>query len=272
MRISTPYILAAVFAAALSACGPSQKDLDAANARARELEAQLNAEAEQRRALEARVAELDGHNEELASRLRALGENFATLEGEKSSLASDLDQTRRALEELRARELQAQKRLATYRQLMERFRSMIDSGKLRVRVVRNRLVVELPSGILFPSGSSKLKRGDVAEEMLAEVASVLRDIGDREFQIAGHTDNIPVSGRAFANNWDLSLQRARTVLESLVDLGVPPERLSAAGHGDTAPVASNDTEDGRQQNRRIEIVLMPNLDELPDLSALSGGE
>jgi chemotaxis protein MotB len=268
MRISTPCISAALLFATLSACGPSQKDLDAANARARELEAQLTAEAEQRRVLEERVSELDGQNEELASRLRALVENFATLEGEKSTLASDLDQTRRALEELRARELQAQKPLATYRQLMERFRSMIDSGRLRVRVVRNRLVVELPSGILFPSGSNKLKRGD-AEETLAEVAAVLRDIGDREFQIAGHTDNIPVSSRTFADNWDLSLQRARTVLQKLIDLGVPPERLSAAGHGDTAPVASNDTEDGRQQNRRIEIVLMPNLDELPDLSALA---
>jgi chemotaxis protein MotB len=268
--MSTSRISAAFLVAALAACGPSQKDLDAANARARDLEAQLSAEAEQRRALEGRVSELDGQNQELANRLRALGENVTTLEGERSSLASDLDQTRRALEELRARELQAQKRLATYRQLMERFRSMIDSGRLRVRVSRNRLVVELPSGILFPSGSSQLKRGDVAEDTLGEVAAVLRDINDREFQIAGHTDNIPVSSRTFANNWDLSLQRARTVLQKLIDLGVPPERLSAAGHGDTAPVASNDTEEGRQQNRRIEIVLMPNLDELPDLSQLSG--
>jgi chemotaxis protein MotB len=270
MRLSTPYFSAVLIFATLSACGPSQKDLDAANARARELQAKLDEEAEQRRALEQRISELDGQNEELASRLRALDENFATLEGEKSTLASDLDDTRRALEELRARELQSQKRLAAYRKIMERFRSMIDSGRLRVRVVRNRLVVELPSGILFPSGSDKLKKGDVAEETLAEVASVLREIGDREFQIAGHTDNIPVSSRSFANNWDLSLQRARTVLQKLIDLGVPPERLSAAGHGDTAPVASNDTEEGRQQNRRIEIVLMPNLDELPDLSALSG--
>src|SRR5690606_462657 len=215
-------------------CGPSQQDLDDANARARELEAKLNAEAEQRRALEERIGELDGQNEELANRLRALGENVSTLEGEKSNLASDLDETRRALEELRARELAAQKRLAAYRKIMERFRSMIDSGRLRVRVVRNRLVVELPSGILFPSGSDKLKRGDVAEETLAEVASVLKEIDDREFQIAGHTDNIPVSSRAFADNWELSLQRARTVLQKLIDLGVPPGRLSAAGHGDTA--------------------------------------
>lgn len=262
-------ILSRLLLATLSACGPSQKDLDAANARARELEARLADEEAQRRSMEERVSELDAQNQELANRLRALGEDVSALEGERSTLASNLDETRRALEELRQRELQAQKRLAAYREIMERFRSMIDSGRLRVRVVRNRLVVELPSGILFPSGSEKLKKGD-AEETLAEVASVLREIKDREFQIAGHTDNVPISSRNFADNWDLSLQRARTVLLKLVELGVPPERLTAAGHADTAPVASNDTEEGRQLNRRIEIVLMPNLDELPDLSSLTG--
>ena len=77
-----------------------------------------------------------------------------------------------------------------------------------------------------------------------------------------------VASRNFANNWDLSLQRARTVLEKLIELGIPEKQLSAAGHADTHPVADNDTEEGRQLNRRIEIVLMPNLDELPDLSAL----
>ncbi|NLE49222.1 MAG: OmpA family protein [Sandaracinaceae bacterium] len=248
-------------ALAAMACGPSQHDLDEANARARELEARLNETEARRAALEQRVNELDSANADLLSRL-------GILDGEKENLASTLDETKRALAELREREAQSQQRLASYRQIMERFRAAIDAGRLRVRAVRNRLVVELPSGILFPSGSSSLKRGGDAEATLREVADVLREIDDREFQIAGHTDNIPITSRNFANNWDLSLQRARTVLEKLIELGIPEKQLSAAGHADTHPVADNDTEEGRQLNRRIEIVLMPNLDELPDLSAL----
>ena len=243
------------------ACGPSQQDLDEANARARELEARLNETEAKRAELEGKANELDASNADLLSRLGILG-------GEKENLASTLDETQRALAELREREAQSQARLASYRQIMERFRAAIDAGRLRVRAVRNRLVVELPSGILFPSGSSALKRGGDADTTLREVADVLREINDREFQIAGHTDNIPITSRSFANNWDLSLQRARTVLEKLIELGLPEKQLSAAGHADTHPVADNDTEEGRQLNRRIEIVLMPNLDELPDLSAL----
>lgn len=244
-----------------TACGPSQKDLDAANARADALEARLSETEAKRSELETRASELDAANADLLSRL-------GILDGERENLASTLDETKRALAELREREAQSQARLASYRQIMERFRAAIDAGRLRVRAVRNRLVVELPSGILFPSGSSALKRGGDAETTLREVADVLREIDDREFQIAGHTDNIPITSRSFANNWDLSLQRARTVLEKLVELGLPENQLSAAGHADTHPVADNDTEEGRQLNRRIEIVLMPNLDELPDLSAL----
>lgn len=242
-------------------CGPSQQDLDAANARADELEARLNETEAKRAELENRANELDAANSDLLSRL-------GILDGERENLASTLDETKRALAELRQREAQSQERLASYRQIMERFRAAIDAGRLRVRAVRNRLVVELPSGILFPSGSSALKRGGDAESTLREVADVLREIDDREFQIAGHTDNVAIRSRTFANNWDLSLQRARTVLEKLIEFGIPEKQLSAAGHADTHPVADNDTEEGRQLNRRIEIVLMPNLDELPDLSSL----
>jgi chemotaxis protein MotB len=188
------------------------------------------------------------------------------LEGDRETLRSSLSETERALEELRQRERQASARLEQFRGMLERFRAMIESGQLRVRIVRGRMVVELPEGILFDSGRAELK--DSGEATLTEVAQVLSTIQNRNFQIVGHTDNVPIRSRRYPSNWELSTARAVTVSKFLIDAGVPATRLSAAGYAETQPVGENDTPEGRAQNRRIEIVLMPNLDELPDLSAL----
>ena len=250
-------------------CGPSQQELDAALARNQELEQELQAARDRATALDAELAAIQATNTELAERLRALGQNVEELEGQRSSLQEDLERTRRALEELRERERQAQARLATFRGLVERFRALMESGQLRVRIVRNRMVVELPEGILFDSGQSALK--PEGQETLSQVASVLAEIPNREYQIAGHSDNVPIRRRGgVRNNWDLSAVRAVNVAGFLISQGVPRERISAAGYADTQPVASNDTPEGQAQNRRIEIVLVPNLDELPDLSSLEG--
>lgn len=255
-----------VLVLAALACGPSQEELDTANNRIQELEGELSAARSSNSELTERLSAVEAQNGTLANRLRALGENVEALEGQRSNLQSDLAQTQRALEELRARERQAQARLATFRGLLERFRSMIESGRLRVRIVRNRMVVELPEGILFDSGRDQIK--DAGEATLTEVAGVLKEIEARQFQIAGHTDNVPLRRRG-RTNWHLSSSRAVNVARFLIEQGVPANRISAAGYADTQPVASNETPEGRQQNRRIEIVLVPNLDELPDLSSLA---
>src|SRR5690606_35765654 len=119
-------------------------------------------------------------------------------------------------------------RLATFRQMLERFRSMIEAGRLRVRIVRNRMVVELPEGILFDSGKAEIKEG--GQQTLTEVAGVLSEIDNRSFQVAGHTDNIPIRGRRFASNWELSATRAVNVARFLLDKGVSADKLSAAGY------------------------------------------
>jgi len=266
-KVGTLSSFTLVMAVALG-CGPSQEEYDAALAHGHDLESQLHDAEASRAQLEERFTSLQAQNEELANRLRALGQNVEALEGERSNLQSSLQETQRALEELRERERQAQARLSTFQSLIERFRSMIESGQLRVRIVRNRMVVELPEGVLFDSGRAELK--EAGQATLADVASVLQQIEGREFQIAGHTDNVPIHTRHFRNNWMLSSARAVTVARYLIEQGVPASRLSAAGYADTQPVATNDTAEGRAQNRRIEIVLVPNLDELPDLSSLQG--
>ena len=246
-----------------AACGPSQEELDAANARAAELENELAQSRARSAEMEEELNGLQAQNGALAARLTSLGENVENLEGQNTRL-------QQALAELQERERQAQQRLETFRNLLQRFQSLIDSGQLRVRIVRNRMVVELPEGILFDSGRADLKDG--GQETLKEVAEVLKQIENRSFQIAGHTDNIPIRNRRFQNNWELSTQRAVTVTRFLIGEGVPANRMSAAGYADTEPTASNDSPEGRAQNRRIEIVLLPNLDELPDLSSLAGDD
>jgi chemotaxis protein MotB len=151
--------------------------------------------------------------------------------------------------------------------MLERFRAMMESGRLRVRVVRGRMVVELPDNVLFDSGAAELK--PEGQATLIEVVQILRNIEGRHFQVAGHTDNVPIRSRRFPSNWELSSARAVTVTRFMIEQGMPADRIAAVGYADTQPVDSNDTEQGRARNRRIEIALMPNLDELPDLSSLS---
>jgi chemotaxis protein MotB len=209
--------------------------------------------------LQSRFKVAAGQNAELNERLRQMGMN---VEDSKRSMA----ELNKLVDDLRAKERQAQARQKVFQEMIDKFKKMTDSGKLRVRIVRNRMVVELSENILFDSGRSDLKgEGQTA---LTEVAAVLASIAARDFQIAGHTDNVPIKSARFPSNWELSTARAVTVTRYLAASGVPAQRLSAAGFADTQPVATNDTPEGRQQNRRIEIVLMPNLEELPDLSAL----
>jgi chemotaxis protein MotB len=213
------------------------------------------------RELQDRFKGVASENADLTERLRQMG---MSVEDSKKSV-QDLN---KMIEDLRNKERQAQTRLQTFRNMIEKFANMIASGKLRVRIVRGRMVVELSENILFDSGKADLKKdGELA---LTEVATVLTSIPDREFQIAGHTDNVPIKSAKFPSNWELSTARAVRVARYLAAGGVPSSRLSAAGYAESQPVASNDTPEGRAQNRRIEIVLMPNLEELPDLSKLEG--
>jgi len=123
------------------------------------------------------------------------------------------------------------------------------------------MILQLPAGILFASGKADLS--DEGEVALTEVASVLRDLKDRRFLIAGHTDNVPLGRGKFKDNWELSLARAMVVSRWLMAQGVGPKQIGAAGYAEFDPVQDNATEEGKMQNRRIEIVVMPNIEELP---------
>lgn len=139
------------------------------------------------------------------------------------------------------------------------------------------MVIRLPGDVLFASGQDKLR--EQGEKVLDAVADVIRNdkqLSGRYFQIAGHTDNKPLVGGRFGDNWGLSLMRARQVLLYLIAPldqkegggGLDPLRLHAAGYGETDPVMKNDSDEERQQNRRVELVLMPDVEEMLDLRSL----
>jgi len=128
-----------------------------------------------------------------------------------------------------------------------------------------RMILELPNDVLFDSGKTEIK--DVGKKTLVQIAEVLRTMPDRKFQVAGHTDNVKIQTARFPSNWELSTARAVEVLKLLVESGMDPKNVSAAGYGEFAPVAPNDAPDGRAKNRRIEIALQPNLEELAAVTA-----
>jgi chemotaxis protein MotB len=178
-----------------------------------------------------------------------------------AQVASNLKVSQGELDDLRAERAETEKRLEAFRALTAAFQKMIDSGKLQVSMRHGRMIVKLPAEILFASGSADLSKG--GQTALTDVAGILKQMPDRRFMIAGHTDNVPVGPpSAFRNNLQLSTARAETVTEQLITSGMNAAHLSAAGYSEYEPVRENSSEGGRRENRRIEIVLLPNLAEV----------
>ncbi|MEM7159543.1 MAG: OmpA family protein [Myxococcota bacterium] len=224
-------------------------------------------------ALETEMANQDAELARLEQRLAGTEKELAAVIERRSALKASLDQMESALGELRARQQAADRRVADYRAMLERFASLIDAGKLEVKVVDGRMVLALPMDILFSSGQASLTEPGHAS--LLEVAEVLATIPKRNFQVEGHTDNVPIKTTKFPSNWELGAARALVVLDALEEGGVPSSQLSAASYGEFRPAGRNDDAAGRSSNRRIEIVVMPDLSALPgydELNRLSNGK
>jgi chemotaxis protein MotB len=185
---------------------------------------------------------------------------------DRSNLKASVEEMSQALAELKRQRAQAEARLAVYRSVLAKFKDMIDNGKLKVKLVDGRMVLQLQTDILFDSGSAKLSK--IGETTVQEVGKLLSEIPDRRFQVEGHTDNIPINTKTYPSNWELASARAINVTTAMVTAGMPAGRLSAASYADTRPTHKNDTEEGRAQNRRIEIVLVPDLSDLPGAEEL----
>ena len=191
------------------------------------------------------------------------------LESRKQVLQEELSESQAQMATLSSIENETNRRNQIYEKFVNRLKTMIDGGQLTVSIEQGRIVINLPNNVLFKSGSAKLN--PEGEEALTQIASVLSQFSDRRFQIEGHTDNKPIKSARFPSNWELSTSRALTVIHLLTDMDVVPENISAAGFGEFRPRSDNETEEGRQLNRRIEIIMLPNLDilsnELPKITS-----
>lgn len=133
-----------------------------------------------------------------------------------------------------------------------------------IKVLKGVVYISLADNMLFKSGSYEIS--DRAMETLSKIAKIIKDYRDYDVLVEGNTDNVPISRPNIRNNWDLSNLRASSVVQVLQnDFGVNPQRLTAAGRGEYNPIADNDTDLGRERNRRTEIIITPKLDQFLDL-------
>ncbi|MEO5865173.1 MAG: OmpA family protein [Nitrospiraceae bacterium] len=256
-------------------------ELEASKKASAQLKEQLNQAATQRKAAERLTAGLAKEREALVTRSSELQSRLDGLEKEKGQLNSELsnaqsDAARIAKEREHMRQEQArlaatldQERAAkeeeitrltrTQEELSKSLQDEIAKGNITIQQVRDR--------VLFDSGQAQVKPAGV--KVLKQVSDILKTVTDKQIRIEGHTDNVPISSKLqdrFKTNWELSTARATTVVHYLIDQGsVDRQHLSAVGYADTQPLSSNDSEEGRSSNRRIEIVLYPK-----DLKEIAG--
>lgn len=281
MRSRLLVVLAA--SVALGACGYSEDEWQAQLAKYGQLNAEYSKEKEAHAATRAelektqqRVAALTADLEKMGLDLSQITEKLQQSGTEKEQMAANLEQLKQALDEYKQRAAQLERIKQRFELLRSKLRKLTDLG-LKVEIRRNRMVIRLPGDVLFASGKDELKKEGTS--VLNAVAEVIRNdqqLRNRYFQVAGHTDNKPLKGGDFKDNWGLSTMRARSVLVYLIAPtdpkagggGLDSTRLHAAGYGETDPVADNATDEGRQQNRRVELVLMPDVEEMLDLKTL----
>ena len=193
----------------------------------------------------AQLAALRGQIAEKEMALSAKNAEIAALKQEKEQA---LQEKERSIAEMKK----------TYNSLVGAMNEEIKKGEITITQLKDKLTVNLVEQILFDSGSAEIKKN--GKKVLDRVAEILIKVTDKQVRVEGHTDNVPIGPRIaarFATNWELSTTRATTVARYLQDKGIDPKFLSAAGYSEYRPVASNDTEEGRATNRRIEIALIP---------------
>ncbi|HEY3068454.1 MAG TPA: OmpA family protein [Methylomirabilota bacterium] len=197
------------------------------------------------RALKAKSDQLGKNVVELRQRVQSLEEDNARL-------------TREIADSQKSREEKVRELSSTYDQLVDKMKSEIEKGQVTISELKGKLTVNLVEAILFDSGRADVKPGGLV--VLGKVIEILKTVTDKNIRIEGHTDNVQISGslaQRYPTNWELSAARAINVARYLQKQAINPATLSAIAFGEFRPVADNGTPEGREKNRRIEIVLVP---------------
>ena len=242
-----------------------QAQIDAATVEKEQLAGELDEAQARREELQTQIASVNAEVAAKEAEVAAKEAALAAARDDITALNSQLAQTREEKSLLEARVVdlseQQKKEAAHFALLQSRLEQELNEHRVEITQLKNRMtVINLTSEVLFDSGSIEIK--PAGRKVLDLIAESLNAYPDREISIDGHTDNVPVGKTSrFVSNWDLSTTRAIAALDHLQRAGVAPRRLRAVGHGEHKPIASNTDEIGRQLNRRIEIRLLPELEE-----------
>lgn len=243
----------------------TMSELEAARAAGRSLAAELETVKTARAALERERPGLQRDLETTRAMIQAANKRVGELEQTIANNEAEIGRLQKVTTE---KEQEIARLRTTYDSLVRDLKKEIEAGDIKVTQFRDLLTVNLVEKILFDSGRAEIKPRGL--EILKRVGDILKGVPDKVVRIEGHTDNVPIGAalRArFPTNWELSTARATVVARFLQDkVGLDPTRLSATGYGEYRSVAPNDSEEGRAQNRRIEIILAP----LPPATAAGG--
>lgn len=270
-------ILIAVSALILSSCG-SKKELVECQTTNKTLSESLQAAKEDLAAKNARIASLEEQQRGMQQLLKNAEEKYAKLQASLDKSLTNASQNNISIEKLVDQINESNQYI---RHLVEvksksdslnmvltnnltRSLSKEEMKEVDVQVLKGVVYISLADNMLYKSGSYEINAR--AAETLSKIAKIIKDYKDYDVLIEGNTDNVPISKTNIRNNWDLSALRASSVVQALQnDYGVDPKRLTAGGRGEYNPVATNDTEVGKQRNRRTQIIITPKLDEFMDL-------
>jgi chemotaxis protein MotB len=204
-------------------------------------------------------------------------EKTAVTEREKA--ISELDLNKRKVEadleqQLAEKEQEVERLAKTRREIEDNLKEQIEEGDIKIKQFEGKLEVTFANKILFSSGSVKIKAK--GKELLSTLADSLREVKGKNIVVEGHTDDVKIGKSLqskFPSNWELSTARAAAVVRYMQDnAGIEPQRLTASGFSHFQPVATNKTAEGRSQNRRIDIVLLPQKDKYSQTDIIEGDD
>jgi chemotaxis protein MotB len=215
--------------------------------------------------LKQRVELLEASNESLGAERVRIIEEMETLREAKTALDRDVTGLRKAKSELTdslqaretelaARNQEVEQLKGTYQGLVSDLEAEVAAGQIEIQQLREGLQLNLTQDVLFASGSPELN--EAGRSVLGKVAERLKEI-PHQVKVSGHTDSVPIRSGRFPSNWELAGARASGVVRYLAERQVDPHRLVSLSYGEYVPIATNETPEGRQKNRRIEIALEP---------------
>jgi chemotaxis protein MotB len=270
-------ILIAVSALLLSSCG-SKKELVACQTENKSLTESLQSAREDLAGKNARITALEEQQRGLQQALKNAEAKYAKLQESLDKSLSNASQNNVSIEKLVDQINESNqyiRHLVEVKSKSDSLNMVLTNNLTRsltkeemkevdVQVLKGVVYISLADNMLYKSGSYEINSR--AAETLSKIAKIIKDYKDYDVLIEGNTDNVPIKKTNIRNNWDLSTLRASSVVQALQnDYGVDPKRLTAGGRGEYNPIASNDTEVGKQRNRRTQIIITPKLDQFMDL-------